>query len=95
MRNPWSRFDMTQHATRVMHEKGFDPTTVARTLRNPSEVYPSGNHPGQYRITGNGLCIVGKPEGDVFVIITMYLDRIITELRPDQMAQGVIIKRDR
>jgi hypothetical protein len=94
-RNPWRTFTMTAHATQVMRDKGFDPATVARTLKAPSEVYPSGMYPGQWRITGNGLCIVGKPEGDAFIIITMYLDRVITPLRPDQQAAGIVINRSR
>jgi hypothetical protein len=93
MNNPWSRFNMTAHAVKVMHEKAFSPDDIAATLRNPSEVYPSRNHPGQYRITGNGVCIVGRPEGGTFVIITMYADRIMTALRPDQLAAGVRINR--
>ena len=84
---------MTSHARKVMAEKSFSPTVVVMTLRNPSEVYPSGNHPGQFRITGNGICLVGKPEGDTFVIITMYADRIMTALRPDQIINGTVINR--
>lgn len=75
----------SRHALKVMAEKGFDPETVKRTFADPMEVYPSGSHPGQFRVTGNGLCLVGKPEGSRFVLITLYADRVLTPPREDQL----------
>ena len=75
----------TRHFKDTMTSKGFDPRTVIATLKSPAEVYPSRSHPGQWRVTGNGLCIVGKPEGARFILITVYLDRVLTECRADQM----------
>lgn len=75
----------TAHFLKTMREKGFDPHAAIATLKNPVEVYPSKSHPGQWRVTGNGLCIVGKPEGQEFVLITVYADRIVTPVRPDQL----------
>jgi hypothetical protein len=75
----------TAHFLKTLKAKGFDPAAVVATLKNPTEVYPSRSHPGQFRVTGNGVCIVGKPEGDQFVLITLYADRIITPVRPDQL----------
>lgn len=75
----------TAHFFRTMKQKGFDPQAVVDTLKNPTEVYPSRSHPGQFRVTGNGVCIVGKPEGDVFHLITIYADRVVTPVRPDQL----------
>lgn len=82
---------ITAHFKATIEAKGFDPRTVIATLKNPTEVYPSGKrYPGQWRVTGNGLCIVGKPEGDTFILITIYLDRVLTDCRADQLgtAQG-------
>lgn len=73
------------HFIKTMNYKGFDPQAVVNTLKNPTEVYPSRSHPGQWRVTGNGVCIVGKPEGDRFILITIYADRIVTPVRPDQL----------
>lgn len=77
--------DATAHFIKTIKVKGFDVQKIIDTLRNPAEVYPSRSHPGQWRVTGNGYCIVGKPEGDKFVMITAYLDRVVTPVRPDQL----------
>jgi hypothetical protein len=55
---------LSQHAQRMATEKGFTKEIVESTFRNPTRVYPSGSHPGQWRITGNGLCLVGVPDRD-------------------------------
>lgn len=76
---------LTGHASSQAQEKGFSAETIAKTFRNPEEVYPSRSHPGQWRVTGNGVCLVGVPEGDKFRVITMYADRVLTPPRPDQL----------
>ena len=86
---------LTKHAVKVAVDKGFSLSTIKSCYRNPNEVYPSALYPGQWRIAGSGLCLVGRPEGDTFVVITMYADRIITPLRPDQIEAGVIINRSK
>jgi hypothetical protein len=75
---------ITRHARETVTSKGFDMETVQRTFARPTETYPSGSHPGQHRITGNGLCLVGRFDGDDFILITVYLDRVVTAPRPDQ-----------
>lgn len=75
----------TGHFIKTMNDKDFAAEDIIRAMRNPVEVYPSGSHPGQWRVTGQGLCIVGKPEGNEFVMITVYLDRVVTACRPDQL----------
>jgi len=75
----------TDHALRQILAKGFDADTVRETFSNPTEVYPSRSHPGQYRVTGNGLCLVGEPRGRDFVLITVYLDKVLTAPRADQL----------
>lgn len=75
----------TAHFLKTLKNKGFDPRAVVAALKNPVEVYPSRSHPGQIRVTGNGVCIVGKPEGDDFILITIYADRVVTPVRPDQL----------
>jgi hypothetical protein len=75
----------TGHFVKTAKDKGFTADQIISTLIEPTEVYPSRSHPGQFRVTGNGVCIVGKPEGDKFTLITIYADRIVTPVRPDQM----------
>lgn len=75
----------TAHFLKTLDAKGFDRLAVRNTLKAPAEIYPSGSHPGQWRVTGNGVCIVGKPEGEHFTCITIYADRIVTPCRPDQL----------
>lgn len=75
----------TRHSLKVVLSKGFDPETIKRTFNNPREVYPSRNHPGQYRVTGNGLCLVGEPIGTSFRLITVYEDKVLTPPRADQL----------
>lgn len=76
---------VTKHFLATVKSKGFDPHAVIATIKSPTEVYPSRSHPGQWRVTGNGLCVVGRPEAGEFVLITIYLDRVLTEVRPDQL----------
>jgi hypothetical protein len=77
---------LTRHFKAQAAVKGFDPRAIIDAWRNPDEVYPSGpRHPGQWRVVGNGLALVGRPDGDEFVLITVYLDGVITPVRPDQL----------
>jgi hypothetical protein len=73
------------HAYKQAELKRYSPDIIARTYDCPNRVYPSKSHPGQYRITGNGICLVGEPVGDHFNIITIYKDMILTPPRDDQM----------
>lgn len=77
----------TEHFLRQMKIKGFDPRAVIDAWKDPERVYPSRSHEGQWRITGNGVCIVGEPEPEtgLFRFITIYLDGVITPPRADQM----------
>jgi hypothetical protein len=75
----------TNHALKTIMDKGLNPDDVLAAFRNPARVYPSGSHPGQIRVTGFGLCLVGKIEGDLFSLITVYLDEVLTPPRADQL----------
>lgn len=78
-------FAPTDHFLRTMIAKGFTAEQVLAAWNRPAEVYPSGSHPGQWRVTGEGVCIVGKPQGKRFIGITVYADRVVTPVREDQM----------
>jgi len=77
---------ISDHAMTTINNKRFDLHLVEKTYADPASVYPSGSHIGQYRVTGNGLCLVGKPEQNgVFSLITIYEDQVLTAPRPDQL----------
>jgi hypothetical protein len=79
------RLVLTAHAKKQMVEKGFSEQDVYDMFFEPSRVYPSKSHPGQFRVAGNGMCLVGRPSGVEFVCITMYADGVLTPPRPDQL----------
>lgn len=81
------KIELGAHALKQAREKMFDMATINETFQVPEEVYPNGRYKGQWRITGNGLCLVGEPsaDGKTFRVITMYLDRVVTAPRQDQL----------
>lgn len=79
------RLVLTNHACKQATVKGFKAEDIQDAFDNPTKVYPSGSHPGQYRVVNGKVCIVGKPKGDTFVGITLYEDTVLTPPRPDQM----------
>ena len=80
----------TQHFKDQMMTKGFSPTAVVETLRSPDRVYPAkadGRYAGQWRITGNGMCIMVDPDlgRNEMVLRTIVVDGKNTPPREDQM----------
>lgn len=88
---------ITKHFLDTVNAKHLSPRDIIAAWHNPAEVYPSGSHPGQWRITGNGVCIVGKPDevSGLFIFITVYLDRVLTPPREDQTDEAARRYRDR
>jgi len=91
----YKRLELSRHATQQAVTKRINVDNIKSAFVNTNEYYPSGSHPGQYRMTGSGVCLVGVPRGDTFFVITLYLDRVITPLRPDQIEAGAVIMRDK
>lgn len=95
-----SKYNMhlSQHAETQIEQKGFDREMIKKTFMYPQRLYPSKSHLGQYRITGNGLCLVGQPDiiiengknakdqTGTFSVITIYSDQVLTPPRPDQLS---------
>ncbi len=79
------RLHATDHALRQILEKGFEIEKIRETFQNPSKLYKNGKYAGQFRVTGNGLCLVGKPKGNTFTLITVYEDGVMTPPRADQL----------
>jgi len=86
-----NKFVFTKHAINQANSKRIPFWKILSVLENPVECYPSGNHAGQWRYTGLGICVVVAD--DQQTVVTIYLDRIITPLRQDQIEKGVKIKR--
>lgn len=78
---------LTNHARTKLHELNATESQVQQALA--ATPYPSRNHPGQWRYCAAGLCLVVDGE----TVVTAYLDRVLTPLRPDQIAAGVTINR--
>jgi len=83
-----TRISMSPHAMSVAVDKGFDAHEIAAAFKTPEKVYDSGSHPGQVRVTGNGMCLVGERQGNSFNVITIYLDGVVTAPRADQSANA-------
>jgi hypothetical protein len=79
------RIHATDHALKQILEKGFPVERIQETFQAPEKIYRNGKYEGQFRVTGNGLCLVGKPKGTTFTLITVYEDGVLTPPRPDQL----------
>ncbi len=79
------RLHATDHALNQIIQKGFEVEEIREVFNNPVKLYRNGKYEGQYRVTGNGICLVGKPKGNVFTLITVYEDGVMTPPRPDQL----------
>lgn len=75
---------ITHHAVAQARSKGFALRAVALAAKDPDLAYPSRNHPGQERRIRDGICAVVDPAQDI--VITVYLHRVHSPLRPDQHA---------
>jgi hypothetical protein len=79
------RLHATDHALKQILQKGFAVEKIREVFENPVKLYKNGKYEGQYRVTGNGICLVGKPKGNTFTLITVYEDGVMTPPRPDQL----------
>jgi len=68
-----------------MEAKNFTEEDVEFAFRNNEKLYPNKKFEGQFRVVGKGICLIGKPVKDVFLIFTIYEDGIMTPPRPDQL----------
>lgn len=76
---------VTQHVRDTIIKKGFDAEKVRRAVESPEQVTDVLKYPGQVRAIGEGLAVVLRPEGRGWLAVTVYLDRVLTPPRPDQM----------
>lgn len=81
------RLEPTNHALVTILAKGFTPEQVLEAFDRPKKICAVSKHPDQWRIVGNGVALVGKPdyEEGCFVLITVYADAVLTPPRADQL----------
>lgn len=71
------------HITRHALTKGFTADEIAAVVSNPTRITDVRRYPGQRRYIGNGIAVVVDETRDT--VVTVYLDGVVTPLRPDQM----------
>lgn len=72
---------ITEHFRSQMKSKGIPAENVIAALRAPERVTDVRRYPGQKRYCGYGVAVVMDGQ----TAITLYLDQVVTPLRPDQM----------
>lgn len=75
----------THHALKTILAKGFTAEQVLEAFNSPEKITPVTAHPGQYRVCGSGVALVGAPDGEIFNLITVYEDGTLTPPRADQL----------
>lgn len=86
-------FIFSRHLPKQAKEKRIDLDKIQRVLNRPDKITKVSRYPGQTRYIGEGIAIIVAEDGQT--VITVYLDRVFTPLRADQIAKGEIIKRTR
>ena len=76
---------LTKHAKKQAKVKGFPVDNILKVWEDPERIISSRSYPGQYRVCGNGICLVGVKKNRQFIVITLYVDEELTPPRPDQM----------
>lgn len=51
---------------------GFGADDIRSTFDSPESITENRDMPGQYRLVGKGMTLVGIPEGEKFVVITCF-----------------------
>lgn len=73
---------LTAHAVRTIEAKGIRLEDVRAVWASPDVQYASHKHPGQHKRIGRGLCLACDDQTGR--IITVFVDQVETDLRPDQ-----------
>lgn len=75
----------SKHAHDQLLKKNVGVQRATEAFENPDKVYPNKKYEGQFRIVGNGICLIGRPMGRTFKVFTVYEDGVMTPPRPDQL----------
>lgn len=81
---------MSSHVVAQAESKGVSMEHIALAIQHGRKTSVTG-HGGQARFIHSGIAVI--VDEDSRVAITVYLDRVITPLRPDQAARGERIER--
>jgi hypothetical protein len=83
---------LTRHVRdKVLPRFGLTERQALDLVEHPEASYPSRTYPGQRRVASGKYCFIVADDGET--VITVFLDKVVTPLRPDQIAAGVEIKR--
>jgi hypothetical protein len=64
---------LTKHAIDKLKQKGFTLHLVNETFLRPEQIRASGSYPGQYKIIGNNIVLIGVPnDRRHFTVVTIY-----------------------
>lgn len=85
-------FTLSDHIQKQAREKNIELWKIQDALQH-GYTTPVTAYPHQTRYIKNGIAVVA--DDWTHVAITVYLDRVITPLRPDQIARGERIQRKR
>jgi len=73
---------LSGHLREQAESKGISEDDLVSAVDEPSTVYESYRYPGQLKHIRNGICVAVDPKKKT--AITVFLDRVETELRSDQ-----------
>ena len=85
-------FRLTAHVQQQAAAKGIDLAQLQRVLANPDRITKVTRYENQARYIGEGIAVIVCTTNGA--VITVYLDGVITPLRPDQIARGEQIQRN-
>jgi hypothetical protein len=84
------QYRLTAHVQTQAAAKGISLEKLSRVLAQPAQITPVTKYPNQSRYIGEGIAVIVANDG---AVITVYLDGVLTPLRPDQIARGETIRR--
>jgi hypothetical protein len=87
-----NQFHYTAHLIQQAQDKGIQLSRIMQVLEHPTKITPVTRYPNQSRYIGQGIAVIVCDLSNS--VITVYLDGVVTPLRPDQIARGETIKRN-
>lgn len=66
------KIQTTLSVLRKIIARNYAPKMIMEVFSSPEKIEPSLERPGQFKIFGQGICLVGAQHNDNFVLITVY-----------------------
>jgi hypothetical protein len=79
------KLSFTEHAKKQLNAKALGMERAQQAFDAPEKVYPNKKYVGQFRVVGNGICLIGRPMNGTFKVFTVYEDGVMTPPRADQL----------